>query len=86
MTFLSMKNDVNVPSKSNKQKNLHLEGHWPKSRIRISEETNPEPEPYQNVTDPEHWFLNTCGLVDAVHVLVELRSVAIMVLQQPPRI
>ncbi len=28
--FLSLKNDVNVPSKRNKQKNWHLEGHWRK--------------------------------------------------------
>jgi hypothetical protein len=34
--FLSLKNDVNVVSKSNKPKNLA------------------DPDPYQNVTDPQH--------------------------------
>jgi hypothetical protein len=49
--FLSLKNDVNVPSKSNKQKNLyfkfdffwHLEGQWRKQQ-----------DP-QNVMEPQHW-------------------------------
>jgi hypothetical protein len=47
---LSLKNYVNVASKSNKQKNFfsgHLEGHW----ILGSGS-----EPYQYVTDPQHWL------------------------------
>jgi hypothetical protein len=50
--FLSAKNDVNVPSKRNKQNNLgkkyffcfHLEA-------RGRKEQDPDPDPYQNVTD-----------------------------------
>jgi hypothetical protein len=39
LDFLSLKNDVNVPSKSNKQKNLKF---------------TDDPDPHQNVMDPEH--------------------------------
>jgi hypothetical protein len=50
-----LKNDVNVPSKSNKQKNLE-------KNISFYDE-NPEPDPngsgYQNVTDPQHWYLGS---------------------------
>jgi hypothetical protein len=47
-----VKNDVNVPSKSNKQKTSKkfkyfwaLEGQWQKEQ---------DPDPYQNGMDPEH--------------------------------
>jgi hypothetical protein len=50
--FLSLKNDVNVPSKRNKHKNFkkiifwwHLQGHWRK-------EQDPEPDPLVKDTDP----------------------------------
>ncbi len=57
--FLSLKTDVNVPSKSNKKKNFwkenlffvwHFKSHW-----RKKQDPNPDREldPYQNVTDPQ---------------------------------
>ncbi len=71
--FLSLKNDVNVPSKSNKQKKFKkiisfLLAYW-RSMTKIagsgsesgsirqrhgSEDT--DPDPYQNVLDPQHWL------------------------------
>ncbi len=67
MTFLSFKNDVNVPSKRNKNgtkiffvarrsmtKEQNLERD-PLVKGRYgSENSDPHPDPYQNVTDPEH--------------------------------
>jgi hypothetical protein len=63
---LSLKNDVNVPSKSIKQKNrkkiflvVVLSVTDEKSRIRIrirwseARSADPDPNPYQNVRDPE---------------------------------
>ncbi len=57
--FLSLKNDVNVASKSNKQKKLCLKKNLffagilkvndENSRIRIQ-----DPDPPQNVMDPQH--------------------------------
>ncbi len=66
MTFKLWKNDVNVASKSNKQKNIlnnffccHLEGHWRKAgsgSVSFSQRYGPsDPDPYQNVTDLQHW-------------------------------
>jgi hypothetical protein len=63
--ILSLKNDVNVPSKRKKQKKFfwHLEG----GKNEHDPEPDPHPDPfvkgtdpkdpdlYQNVTDPEHW-------------------------------
>jgi hypothetical protein len=47
--FLSLKNDVNVPSISRKKKKTYLcwflENHWRKVQ---------DPDPYQNVRDPQH--------------------------------
>ncbi len=67
--FLSLKNDVNVPSKSNKQKKLckkisFLLASWRSmTKIAGSGSTNqrhgsadPDPDPPQNVMDPQHWF------------------------------
>jgi hypothetical protein len=46
--FLSLKNDVNVVSKSNKQKN-------PGGAGSVSQRYgSADPDPYQNVTDPQH--------------------------------
>jgi len=53
--FLSFKNDVNVPSKSYKQKNLlaawrsMTKYQYPDPLVRGA-----DPDPYQNVTDPQH--------------------------------
>ncbi len=61
----SLKNDVNVASKSNKQKKFDKKKflfHIFKvtdeiSRIRRSQRYgSADPGPYQNVTDPQHWF------------------------------
>jgi hypothetical protein len=58
--FLSLENYVNVPSNSNKQKRFSnkncffvgiLKVNDEKSRIRIQD---PDPDPLQNVMDPEH--------------------------------
>jgi hypothetical protein len=58
--FLSLKNDVNIASKSNKQKKLckkfvfcwHLEGQSSISQRHGSA----DPDPPQNVMDPQHCF------------------------------
>ncbi len=54
--FLSFKNDVNVVSKSNKQKNLKVTNE--NSRIQVPDLLNRGTDPHQNVTDPQHWFRN----------------------------
>ncbi len=66
MTFFSLKTDVNVPTEINKknkktnQKKLIfigvLEATDEKSRInQVYGSKDPDPDPYQNVTDPEHF-------------------------------
>ncbi len=70
--FLSLKNDVNIPSKSNKQKNFFLNlfcvgnlmvnGENSRIRIRIriwiisQRHGSVDPDPHQNVMEPQHWF------------------------------
>ncbi len=67
LDFLSLKNYVNVPLKSNKKKNLFFVGilkvNYENSRIRdpdpgsgsISQRHgSTDPDPHQNVMDPEH--------------------------------
>jgi hypothetical protein len=65
--FLSLKNDVTVPSKSNKPKNfcgffLKVTDENCRIRSRIRNGTvsqrygSLDPDPYQYVTDPQHWF------------------------------
>ncbi len=66
--FLSSKNDVNAPSKSYKQKNfvkiLFLLAPW-RSMTKITGSgsisqrhgsADLDPDPYQDVMDPQHWF------------------------------
>jgi hypothetical protein len=53
MTFLSLKNYVNVASKKNKQENLVTDEN---SRIRSQRYGFADPDPYQNVTDPQNWI------------------------------
>jgi hypothetical protein len=66
--FLSLKNNVNLPSKSNKQKLckkiIFLLASW-RSVTKIAGSgsisqwhgsADPDPNPHQNVMDPEHWF------------------------------
>ncbi len=45
--FSSKKTDVNLPSKSNKQKNLA-------SCQPVTKKQDPDPDPYQNFTDTQH--------------------------------
>ncbi len=63
--ILSLKNNVNVPTKSNKQENLEkncvLLVSW-RSMEKIAgsgsishRHGSGDPDPYQNVTDPQHW-------------------------------
>ncbi len=64
--FLSSKTDVNVPSTSNKKKKFlnmffdwHLESHWRKEHDPDPQVSGTDPQiphPFQNVTDPQHWF------------------------------
>ncbi len=66
MTSLYLKNNVNADSKSNKQKNLDINKFLvailkvtdENSRIRILSQRygSADPDPYQNVTDPQHCF------------------------------
>ncbi len=77
LDFLSLKNDVNVPSKSNKQKNclkmLLLESRRSMMKIAGSASgsgsiiqrhgsADKDPDPHQNVMDPEYCWkdLHTC--------------------------
>ncbi len=65
--FLSLKNDVNVASKRHKQKNcvkklVFLLASW-RSMTKIEgsgsisqRHVSPDPDPPQNVMDPQHWF------------------------------
>ncbi len=69
LDFLSLKNDVNVPSKSNKQKNFikkicFLLASW-RSMMKIAgsvsapgsiSQRHESANPHQNVMDPEHWL------------------------------
>ncbi len=69
--FLSLKKDVNVPSKSNKQKNFFLISFLlafsrSMTKIRGSESGSgsisqrhgsADPDPHKNVMDPQHWLL-----------------------------
>jgi hypothetical protein len=50
--FLTLKNYVNVPSKSNKQKIFFLKMAVAVAWIRGS--VSGDPDPYQNVMDPQH--------------------------------
>ncbi len=69
LTFLSLKNDVNVPSKSNKQKKLcqkisfllaswrsmtEIAGSGSGSISQRHGSADPDPDPPQNVMDPQH--------------------------------
>jgi hypothetical protein len=83
--FLSLKYDVNVPSKSNKQKKLckkiffgwHLKVNDENSRIRI-QDPDPDPDPPENVMDPQHWFLPMKGTVVLsfyLYILVNFKNV-----------
>ncbi len=49
-TFYLLKNDVNVASKSNKQKNRAVSQRYGSA--------DPDLDPYQNVTDPQHFITN----------------------------
>ncbi len=40
----------------------HLERHWRKEQDL---EQDPDPDPYQNVADPQHWFFETFSYQDA---------------------
>ncbi len=70
--FLSVNNDVIVGSKNNKKKNLEKHFLLPRSLTKragsgvgsVSQRYGSEdPDPYQNVTDPEHRFLLTTSLM-----------------------
>jgi hypothetical protein len=65
--FLSLENDVNVPSKWNKQKNFKLVFCWPlEGKWRNFPDPDPgsfsqrhgsaDPDPHQNVMDPQHFL------------------------------
>jgi hypothetical protein len=77
--YLSLKTDVNVPTESNKQKNLEKTYYllaswksltkragpdavqirfWLRIQIRICKSVygSKDPDPFQNVTDSEHWW------------------------------
>jgi hypothetical protein len=61
--YLPMKTDVNVPSKSNRQNNFLLTSCQPLTKKAgsgsISQwygSADPDPDPSENVTDPQHCF------------------------------
>jgi hypothetical protein len=71
--FLSLKNDVNVSLKSNKQKNFQNNYFLmafmvtdEKSRIRIRIRSA-DLDPYNNVTDPQQWLFFSLKLWHCVH-------------------
>ncbi len=60
--FLSLKNDVNVPVTSNKQKTNFLLTSWRSLKIEGSGSISqrygsPDPDPYQNFMDTQHWCI-----------------------------
>ncbi len=62
--FLSLKNDVNVTSKRNKQKNFEKKIYFFVGIVKVNDENSrgldADLDPYQNVIDPQHCF---CGIV-----------------------
>ncbi len=58
--FLSLKNDVNVPSKSNMQKKLEKLVFCCDENSRIRRHGSLDPDPYQNIMDPQHWLILIC--------------------------
>jgi hypothetical protein len=69
--FVSLKNGVNVPLKSNKHKNFFwisfLLASW-RSMTKIAGSGtisqrygSADPDPYKNVTDPQHWLKGNLG-------------------------
>ncbi len=59
LDFLSMKNGVNVPSKSNKQKNFFLiPGSGSGYICQRPRSADPDPDQHQNVMDAEHESVN----------------------------
>ncbi len=62
LDLLTLENDVNVPSKSNKQKNIFknlcfvavLKVNDENSRSQRHGSEDLDPDPHQNVVDPEH--------------------------------
>jgi hypothetical protein len=70
LSFISLKNDVNVPSKIKKLKNL-LDSLMKRAETGAGARSvsqryrSSDPVPYQNVTDPEHWSKQVCTSRDA---------------------
>ncbi len=65
LDFLSFKKDVNIPSKSNKKKNLLLASWRSMTKIAGSRSgsicqrhgsADPDPDTHENVMDPEHYW------------------------------
>ncbi len=63
--FLSLKNDVNIPAKSNKRKNCFLAslrsmtkkaGSGSESGSTSQRYESADPDPHQNVIEPQRWF------------------------------
>jgi hypothetical protein len=58
--FLSVKNDVNVLSKSNEQQNFFV------SIFKVTQD--PDPDPYQNFTDPKQCSCSTLIMINGKHL------------------
>ncbi len=84
--IFDLKNDVNIPSKSNKQKNIEkssltkIAGSGSVSQLYGS--ANSDSDPYKNVTDLQHCLIHTILRREAL--LAEQRSIqrAIVLIKQ----
>ena len=88
--FLSLKNDVNVHSNSNLQKNffiffsfllaswrslMKIAGYGSGSISQRHRSADPHPDPHQNVMDPQHWlYLPQCVQYLAVVIVHKGRT------------
>ncbi len=78
--FLSLKNDVNVPSKSNKQKNFLMS--WRSltkiagsGSITISQNyRSADPHPYQNFMDPRATLGETFNFLQPIASMIQVKS------------
>jgi hypothetical protein len=81
--LFSLKTDVNVPTVSNKQKNLLFVGILKvtdeQGRIQIRNQLygSKDPEPSQNVTDPKHWKIVLIMLPLSLSLLAKFQTTVV---------
>jgi hypothetical protein len=61
-----LKNDANVPSKSNKQKKIESKKQIAESGYISQRHGSADPDPDPNVTDPQHWGNDGLGTLTSL--------------------